>query len=75
MHADRGEGEKYIYVYLRYTIDVTMTRWWQVCGVVEVAECETKVEVVPGLQCRPAMERVCTQIQQVRMFRPNKKYL
>ena len=41
---------------------------WQVCGVVEVAECETKVEEVPGLQCRPAMERVCTQIQQVRIL-------
>ena len=78
MHADRGEGEKCIYVYLRYTIDVittrfttttlTMTRWRQVCGVVEVAECETKVEEVPGLQCRPGMERVCTKIQQVRMF-------
>ena len=54
---------------------LTMTRWRQVCGVVEVAECETKVEVLPGLQCRPAMERVCTQIQQVRIFRPNKKYL
>ena len=45
------------------------------CGVVEVAECETKVEVVPGVQCRPAMERVCTKIQQVTIFRPNKKYL
>ena len=42
----------------------------QVCGVVEVAECETKVEVVPGVQCHPAKERVCTQIQQVVMFRP-----
>ena len=61
-------------VLTRYTIDVitttmmTMTRWRQVCGVVEVAECETKVEEVPGVQCRPAMERVCTQIQQVRIF-------
>ena len=42
----------------------------QVCGLVEVAECETKVEVVSGVQCRPVKERVCTQIQQVRMFRP-----
>ena len=47
----------------------------QVCGVVEVAECETKMEVVHGVQCRPVKERVCTQIQQVRMFRPCKKYL
>ena len=55
------------------TTRFTTTTRCQVCGVVEVAECETKVEVVPGLQCRPAMERVCTQIQQVRIFRPNKK--
>ena len=47
----------------------------QVCGVVEVAECETKMEVVQGVQCRPAKERVCTQIQQVRIFTPNKKIL